>query len=387
MATLQGTGVPKLKLESVPDENIKVEPSDTPSPFLDEDEDMDEDAGDLDFSQAHQQLWLSHIPRTLWQKLSQIQDDDEIEIGKIRVEGSESNPTRVSMLLYPNPALENEPREYNLFAAPPEKQRSRRPGQAFVFSEKDLAGYKPKSFTWDEVDEEGNPGQGRSNLYERHRREQKKKENKGRFVPYSRRPIPKQTAITGTIAREFEAVPVKNDEYFMLESKRAATMLKARVQEEALFRTGDDDPEKKSRNIYKSRAEAQAAAKANQARKRAAKENRAARVDKGVLIDKLMTLFRQHRIWGLRDLKAKVNQPEAYLRETLEEIAFMWKQGDFNGKWELKDEYKQGDQMLLNPTGAEIAPKAEDTDADIKSGMDLDDDDDDDDQFEDVVDG
>jgi transcription initiation factor TFIIF subunit beta len=124
---------------------------------------------------------------------------------------------------------------------------------------------------------------------------------------------------------------------------------------------------------------------ANQARKRAAKENRAARVDKDVLVDKLMALFRQHRIWGLRDLKAKVNQPEAYLRETLEEIAFMWKQGDFNGKWELKDEYKQGDQMLLNPTGVEIAPKAEDTDADTKSGMDLDDDDDD--EFEDVVDG
>ncbi|ETI22211.1 hypothetical protein G647_06284 [Cladophialophora carrionii CBS 160.54] len=386
MATLQGTGIPKVKLESVPDENIKVEPSDTPSPFLGEDEDMDEDAGDLDFSQAQQQLWLSHIPRTLWQKLSQIEDDDEIEIGKIRVEGSESNPSRVSLLLYPNPVFENEPREYNLFAAPPEKQRSRRPGQAFVFSERDLAGYKPKSFTWDELDEEGNPGQGRSNLYERHRREQKKKENKGRFVPYSRRPIPKQTAITGTIAREFEAVPVKNDEYFTLESKRAAAMLKVRVQEEALFRTGDDDPEKKSRNIYKSRAEAQAAAKANQARKRAAKENRAARVDKDVLVDKLMALFRQHRIWGLRDLKAKVNQPEAYLRETLEEIAFMWKQGDFNGKWELKDEYKQGDQMLLNPTGVEIAPKAEDTDADTKSGMDLDDDDDED-EFEDVVEG
>ena len=98
-----------------------------------------------------------------------------------------------------------------------------------------------------------------------------------------------------------------------------------------------------------------------------------------------MDLFRQHRIWGLRDLKARVNQPEAYLRETLEEIAYMWKQGDFNGKWELKDEYKQGDQRLLNPTGVEIAPKAEDTDADTKSGMDLDDDDDE--EFEDVVDG
>lgn len=96
-----------------------------------------------------------------------------------------------------------------------------------------------------------------------------------------------------------------------------------------------------------------------------------------MLIDKLMDLFRQHRIWGLRDLKAKVNQPEAYLRQTLDEIAFMWKAGDFNGKWELKDEFKS-DAMLQNPTGV-VAPKVEDSDMD-KSGME----DDDDEIFEDV---
>ena len=96
MATLQG-GIPRVKLESAPDENIKPEPLDTPSPFADEDEDMYEDAGDLDFSQAQQQIWLSHIPRTLWEKLSKLQDDDEIEIGRIRVEGSESNPSRVRL--------------------------------------------------------------------------------------------------------------------------------------------------------------------------------------------------------------------------------------------------------------------------------------------------
>ncbi len=114
-----------------------------------------------------------------------------------------------------------------------------------------------------------------------------------------------------------------------------------------------------------------------QARRAAQKDTRAARVEKHVLIDKLMDLFRQHRIWGLRDLKAKVNQPEAYLRQTLDEIAFMWKAGDFNGKWELKDEYKS-DAMLLNPTGV-VAPKVEDSDMD-KSGVE----DDEDEVFEDV---
>lgn len=114
-----------------------------------------------------------------------------------------------------------------------------------------------------------------------------------------------------------------------------------------------------------------------QARRLAQKETRAARVDKPILIDKLLEMFRQHRIWGLRDLKAKVNQPEAYLRSTLDEIAFMWKSGDFNGKWELKQEFKN-DAMLLNPTGV-VAPKVEDSDAE-KSGMDQDEDE----VFEDV---
>jgi hypothetical protein len=164
-------------------------------------------------------------------------------------------------MLHPQPAFASEPKEYNLFATAPEKLRSRKPGQAFIFSEKDLPGYKPKSFAWDDVDEDGNPGQGRSYLYERHKREQKKKENKGRFVPYTRRPIPKQTAITGTIVREFETVPVKNDEFYVLEGKQTAEMLKVRAQEEALFKTGDDNPETLNRNIYTSRAEAQAAAK------------------------------------------------------------------------------------------------------------------------------
>ena len=95
MATLQGTGIPRVKLESV-DQNIKPEPlDDTPSPYVDDDEDMYEETGDLDFSQAQQQLWLSHIPKTLWEALANVNDDEEIEIGTVRVEGPDANPSRV----------------------------------------------------------------------------------------------------------------------------------------------------------------------------------------------------------------------------------------------------------------------------------------------------
>ena len=116
-----------------------------------------------------------------------------------------------------------------------------------------------------------------------------------------------------------------------------------------------------------------------QARRTAAKENRAARVPRNVLVDKLLELFKEHRIWGLRDLKIKVEQPEAYVRDVLQEIAFMWRNGDFNGKWELKNEYKELDMGLMNTTT--VAPEAIESEGGTPSGMD---DDDENEAFEDV---
>lgn len=115
-----------------------------------------------------------------------------------------------------------------------------------------------------------------------------------------------------------------------------------------------------------------------QARRTAAKENRAARVPRNVLIDKLLELFKEHRIWGLRDLKIKVEQPEAYVRDVLQEVAFMWRNGDWNGKWELKNEYKERDVGLMNTTT--VAPEAVESEAGTPSGMD----DDDNETFQDV---
>lgn len=94
-------------------------------------------------------------------------------------------------------------------------------------------------------------------------------------------------------------------------------------------------------------------------------------------MDALFDRFREHRFWGLRDLRARLRQPEQWIKENLDEIAVMHRAGDFNGKWELKDEYKNKDASLMNSVGA--APKAEDSDVEMKS-----DEDDDDEQFEDV---
>lgn len=109
-------------------------------------------------------------------------------------------------------------------------------------------------------------------------------------------------------------------------------------------------------------------------KKQAAKDNRTARADKDAVVRDLFKAFAEHRYWGLRDLRIKLNQPEQWVKECLEDIATMHRHGDFNGKWELLDSYKVGDQKFMDATGE--APKIEDSDIDMKS--------EDEDDFEDV---
>ena len=100
MATLVNGGVPTVKVEALHDGRIKEEAMDDDTvPYMD---DQDEDGGDLDFTGAKRELWLGHVPRSLWSilsKLGTMDDDEEIEIGTIRTEGPESRPQRVSETL------------------------------------------------------------------------------------------------------------------------------------------------------------------------------------------------------------------------------------------------------------------------------------------------
>lgn len=61
-----------------------------------DEEDLYEDAGDLDFTQAGQNVWLSRLPRSLWEHWAHLDDDEEIEIGTMRVEGTPNDIKRVS---------------------------------------------------------------------------------------------------------------------------------------------------------------------------------------------------------------------------------------------------------------------------------------------------
>ena len=69
---------------------------------------------------------------------------------------------------------------------------------------------------------------------------------------------------------------------------------------------------------------------------------RMARMPKNQLLDLLFKLFGERETWPIKLLREKTQQPEAFLKETLSEIAFLHRSGEHNGTWELKENFKEG---------------------------------------------
>ena len=78
------------------DPQIKPDPDSLgPSPGAHLEDDIYEDAGDLEFSGAEQGLFLAKVPKFLWENWSKFDDNQEIQIGTVRVEGDLNDIKRV----------------------------------------------------------------------------------------------------------------------------------------------------------------------------------------------------------------------------------------------------------------------------------------------------
>ena len=104
MATISDGNLPTIKVER--DGNLAIgsgEPRIKPDPELTgaspsamSEDDIYEDAGDLDFSIGEDKsVWLMRIPKFLWDSWEKIGDDEEVELGKVRVEQGGGVPDKV----------------------------------------------------------------------------------------------------------------------------------------------------------------------------------------------------------------------------------------------------------------------------------------------------
>lgn len=70
----------------------------------------------------------------------------------------------------------------------------------------------------------------------------------------------------------------------------------------------------------------------------------------------------------MRGIRERLFQPEQYLKQTLDEIAKMDRNGPFTGKWSLKSEYKNTDDKrkleLAASTGGEAGQEVIEIDDD-----------------------
>lgn len=68
-------------------------------------------------------------------------------------------------------------------------------------------------------------------------------------------------------------------------------------------------------------------------------ENKTARWEEQRLIDALEVAFSEYTYWSMKALRAKIPQPEAFLRETLDRFAVLHRSGRFANQWSVKPEF------------------------------------------------
>ncbi|KAK2784856.1 hypothetical protein FQN53_008189 [Emmonsiellopsis sp. PD_33] len=354
MASTPGLGGQRVKPESNSMPIIKTEPDSNQGSGMLSDEDIYEDTGDLDFANAMQDVWLTRIPKMLWENWSRLEDDEEIQIGTVRVEGGPTDIKRVSLRLDDIPQTKGVPKDYTLRRQNVNADKSAFAVQnTFIFTEKDLPGYQDRTHVlFNEAQTHG-----RSYLYEQMKRDSRKRNNRKKWEPYTRKTIPKQTAIVGSVRDEFNCLPVENEEYQRMAEARALDVLKPKRETVYIGKVSGEMMKPKTVAAVDKSTFIQVA----KPPKIRAQENKTARMPQNELLDLIYGCFRRHKYWPFKSLKAELKQPEAYLKQTLEMVAHLVKSGDFAMTWELKPEARESnyaDALAYKDAKEELPPTA-----------------------------
>jgi transcription initiation factor TFIIF subunit beta len=185
----------------------------------------------------------------------------------------------------------------------------------------------------------------------------------------------------GRVKHELNCHPVENPESRHILELRAKQQLEPRKQlkivesASGILLAGTSEANNRFDGFVKS------AAHPNTRREEKAKrlENKTARMPENELLDRINMAFQEFRYWSMRALKARIPQPEAYLRSTLEKVAILHKSGRFANTWSIRPEY----EVMVNNEAVAVAEAA--PDLGVEGGdADAGDDDDEDIKMEDV---
>ncbi|KAK6584785.1 hypothetical protein PZA11_003009 [Diplocarpon coronariae] len=279
------------------DTKIKMDPEAAGSPAGLSEEDIYEEAGDLEFNTnpAFQSLYLAR--------------------------------TRLSMLLTSNLAEHQTiPKEYDLDIT------AQSVSNTFVFTEKDLPGFKSRSRAnhMTQISDF-------SHIIERRSRVS----TVGRVIDLANA-FTEKTTLAGKIAHEINCIAVDNQESQRLLAERTLEAMKPKLHTKFLkedvstlgpgfIQPGSINAQNSFNTFIKT---------TSQTTKDRPQMMKTARMPQNELLDRIFDCFRKYNYWSMKALRSELQQPEVYLRETLEKIAVLAKSGRFATQWSLRPENK-----------------------------------------------
>ncbi|RDW60152.1 hypothetical protein BP5796_11758 [Coleophoma crateriformis] len=360
---------------------IKPEPDlagASPAAFMDED--IYEDTEDLEFNTdpKFQSLYLARVPKYVWEAWSELDEDTEIRIGTVRQETiKEPNGQprqKLSMLLSSELSQHQTiPKEYELDMTQEDVKNT------FVFTEQDLPGFKSKAKQKFDIQSANMPARLTRPKVERPKGPW---DPNKRFQPYFKKAIPKRTVLLGKIKHDVNCVPVENEESERIITARTVEAMQPKLHTKFINDdvSGIGNGFIQPGTVGASNAFGGFIKTTGPAAGVKPQLQKTARIPQNELLDKIFNCFRRYNYWSMKALRAELQQPEAYLRETLEKVAVLAKSGRFATQWSLKEENK-----LANYEGAgdAMAPTGPDGGDESEFG-DMDDEEDEDVKFEDV---
>ncbi|TFA98087.1 Transcription initiation factor IIF subunit beta [Trichoderma ghanense] len=365
----------------VKSEFVKPEPA---SPMAIDEEDLFEDAGDLDFydksvpGNTFETLYLARVPKYMWdawvKMTEKLGDDDEIQIGTLRTwnepqgdtlpDGSPRELTKLRMLLTPGlPEHQLLPKEYDLEILDQDVNN------AFIFSEEDLPGFKTKNKARAEAASAGIPLALLRQRENNGNTEKPTYDRRSRYQPYYRKAIPKKTKIFGKIRYDLRVEPrnLREEEellakrIFEAENSKSKLQIISRNKASSIINPGSAGSVNWGGNFIKNAPSV--------LKPKKTEVLKAARIPKNQLLDLIFDCFRQYQYWSMKALRQRTQQPDSYLRQVLEEVAVLNKSGPFANHYCLSEAYRDKG----GNDAKEAAAEAMDEDGDDDEGEEMED--------------
>ena len=318
--------------------NIKTDP-DASNMYMDDE--FYEDTGELAMPALSNDVWLTRIPDWLysavsqWDNLAEGNDNDQIQLGEVLAFATTSGIDKSKpMRLFLNDRWRAKANLPTAFQLDPTQTSDQVLGNTYVFTEKDLPGYRPTGYG------QGNRGGA---VQDPKSRVQKRSRYK--------KAIPKHTALIGHATRHYTANPLETKEY----KDFSAARIKQAIQGTHTKTIITKDTDVTNYNNLQKRFESFI----KPTTKTKSQQNKAARVSKEELVDMLHAAFDEYQYWPMKALKSRTKQPEQFLKDVLAEIAQLVRSGPFASTWQRQPMYNEARNLSQQQQGA-AAPEGPD---------------------------